>query len=453
MNETSAAVIDWLRGDLSGIRMPVHPGALRAGGADFLTRAFQASGALTADNRVTRVTRFEAWRGGSTGNKVLLSVAYENSNPALHTELFVKFSRDFEDPLRDQYRGQMESECRFGALSRASGFPIAVPVCYFADFHSESGSGILITQRIAFGVNGVERHYEKCLDYEIDGALEHYRALVTALARLAGSHRGGRLQGIVADQFPFDSSKMNVTDVAPFTERQLQNRISRLAEFICEFPELVPPSLRDPAFIPQFSRGAAQFAQHNGDIERCLRGQPDFIALCHWNANIDNAWFWRNESGALECGLLDWGHVSQMPVAMSLWGCLSAAELQIWERHLGELLTLFISEYKRSGGPSLDPDELKLHLSLHVAQMGLRWLLDVPAFVRLRVPDLAAAKNRLDTRIRLLEDVRSRLHMMTTFLSLWKLQDFSAALNQCLDQCLKGYASLLSQTTTALRNS
>ena len=29
------------------------------------------------------------------------------------------------------------------------------------------------------------------------------------------------------------------------------------------------------------------------------------IALCHWNANIDNAWFWREPDGALRCGLID----------------------------------------------------------------------------------------------------------------------------------------------------
>jgi hypothetical protein len=80
-----------------GLQIPAHSEALRVGGEFFLTEAFRASGALAADNRIVEITRLEEWPGGSTGRKVLLSVAYENPAPGLHTELFVKFSRDFSD--------------------------------------------------------------------------------------------------------------------------------------------------------------------------------------------------------------------------------------------------------------------------------------------------------------------------------------------------------------------
>ena len=32
---------------------------------------------------------------------------------------------------------------------------------------------------------------------------------------------------------------------------------------------------------------------------------PEYRCLAHPNAQIDNAMFWKNEHGALECGLLD----------------------------------------------------------------------------------------------------------------------------------------------------
>ena len=124
---TELDLIDWVAGDTLGLSIPAHPEALRAGGEAFLTEAFRAAGTLAPDNRVSRITRFEKCPGGSTGTKLLLSLAYERPEPGLHEDLFVKFSRDFDDPIRDRAAAQMELEVRFAALSRAPGFPIAVP--------------------------------------------------------------------------------------------------------------------------------------------------------------------------------------------------------------------------------------------------------------------------------------------------------------------------------------
>src|SRR3981189_181378 len=99
---------EWVRGDLLGLSIPAHSEALRIAAEAVLADAFRANGTLAADNRVVAVTRFEDWPGGSTGRKLILSVAYERPAPGLHTELFVKFSRDFSDPNRDRARYQME---------------------------------------------------------------------------------------------------------------------------------------------------------------------------------------------------------------------------------------------------------------------------------------------------------------------------------------------------------
>jgi len=37
-------------------------------------------------------------------------------------------------------------------------------------------------------------------------------------------------------------------------------------------------------------------------VRRQSQSDPKLIALCHWNANIDNAWFWRDEASVLRCG-------------------------------------------------------------------------------------------------------------------------------------------------------
>ncbi len=194
----------WVTGDHFGLSIPADPAALRAGGTAFLTRALRASGALTADNSVTQISGFQEVPGGSTGRKLLLRIEYEKPDAHAHTDLFVKFSRDLDNPIRDRGKTQMESEVLFASLSDARGFPITVPATQFADYHRDTGTGILITERIHFAANGIERQYHKCLDYEMLEPLDHYRALLTALARLIAYHRSGCLRPDQAGQFPVD---------------------------------------------------------------------------------------------------------------------------------------------------------------------------------------------------------------------------------------------------------
>ena len=120
MRPESSADDHWVTGDHFGLPIPADPAALRAGGAAFLTRAFHVSGALTAGNAVTGISRFQEVPGGSTGRKLLLRVEYDKPVASTHTDLFVKFSRDFDDPIRDRGKTQMESEILFASLSRAN---------------------------------------------------------------------------------------------------------------------------------------------------------------------------------------------------------------------------------------------------------------------------------------------------------------------------------------------
>jgi hypothetical protein len=420
----------WVRGDLSGLSIPADIQALREGGEAFLTDAFHSSGALAPDNSVARITVFEECPGGSTGRKLFLSLVYDRPAPDLPTDLFVKFSRDFDDPIRDRGKDQMESEVRFAALSRARGFPIAVPTCLFADYHAQTQTGLLITQKIPFGEGEVEPHHDKCLDDEMPEPLEHYRALVMAVARLAGTHKAGRLAGDVDALFGFDAALAAARDPIRYDARQVLNRLSRWGAFAAKHPGLVPQALADPAFIARLKADAPRFLEHERAIKRFLHADPDVIALCHWNANVDNAWFWRGEDGALRCGLMDWGRVGQMNVALALWGAFSAAEPAMLEAHLDDLLALFVAEYRAHGGPDLDVADVALHLELFVATMGLAWLMDAPALIEAWVPELDVIRDRHDPRLRQNEAARTQLHMATNFLNLWRVRDFGAALDR-----------------------
>lgn len=409
----------WVIGDQTRLPFPADPAAFRDGGVPFLSKAFQAP--------VSEITRCQEVSGGSTGRKMLLDVSYLEPQPGLHTELFVKFSRDFDDPVRDRGRTQMESEVTFASLSLTPGFPIAVPRPQFADYHRGTGTGILISKRIAFGINGIEPQYQKCLDYEMPRQADHYRALLTAVARLAGTHRSGRLPAHLTDQFPLDLRAAAVGEAPPMTADKLSRRVARLAEFADAHPHLLP-DLRSDDFLDRLAVEAPDVLRQESSIWDLLTASNDYIALSHWNANVDNAWFWTDGDGVLRCGLMDWGCVSRLNVAMAIWGAMSAAETDMWESHFDEFVRLFCDEVHASGGPKLDPDVLQRQVILYAVLMGVTWLMDVPALIRTRIRGSGAATRRTDPAIRGDESVRAPLQMLTNVLNLWASSDVGAAL-------------------------
>ncbi|MCZ8377446.1 hypothetical protein O6P37_01075 [Mycobacterium sp. CPCC 205372] len=416
----------WPTGDHLGIVFPAHIAALRDGGAAFLTEAFRAAGALDPDNRVVRVDGCDEVPGGSTGRKASLDVEYLRAGPP--TALFVKFSRDFDDPVRDHGRTQMAAEVTFATLAQAPGFPIAVPRTMFADYHGGTGTGVLITERIPFGRNGIEPQHHKCRDDELPSPQEHYRALLTALARLVGAHRSGVLPAQLTESFPVDLKAAAVGEPVPLTAGRLDRRLAALGEFARAHPALLPAGVGSPEFLGRLGEQAHEVMRREPDIWRSLACAQDHIGLCHWNANVDNAWFWRDADGTMRCGLLDWGCVSRMNVAMAIWGSLSGAETALWDDSFNELTEVFCAEVAASGGPHLDPAGLRRHVLRYTALMGITWLLGVPALVAARVPDAGPDTTRFDPRIRDDESVRAPLQMLSNVLNLWRTRDMAAAL-------------------------
>ena len=136
-----------------------------------------------------------------------------------------------------------------------------MPTGPFADDHQPSGTGVLITQRIPFGEGAIEPHYDKCLDYQMPDVVEHYRALVTTVARLAGAHKGGHLPDGVSEQFPFEFEKLTVGERVPYTPAQLQGRVVRLDEFAVKYPALLPENIRSSEFLSRLREEVARFEQ------------------------------------------------------------------------------------------------------------------------------------------------------------------------------------------------
>ena len=417
-------------GDYLGVQFPPGIETLLEQGVDFLTAAFHAAGSLSADNRVTAIIDRTEFFGGGMGRKLLLSVEYREPQPDLHNELFVKFPRDFGDPLRALFGPLMEAEVRFALLSRRQGFPIRVPKCYFADYNAATTSGILITERINYGRGRIEPCHAKCMDYLMSDPLGHYRALVHSMASLAGAHKSGALGPNVDRDFPFDPHRVDLGSRIPYTPEQLQGKLDKLRSFAAAQPQLLPAELRSSAFLDEFCSAAPLVLQHEQEIRNYLNGNPEYVALCHWNMNPDNAWFWTDDAGEIHAGLLDWGSVGQMNVAQAFFGLTCSAETGFLNAHKRELMVQFIQTYRAHGGPLIALDELELLYKFSVAVLGIAWILDAPSIVEGQIPDLGKVRDRYDPVLTDNFLARAQLQILTVFLNEWRSDDIGAALRQ-----------------------
>jgi hypothetical protein len=422
--------IDHFPGGRTGLAVPAHPGAFIASGADFLTRAFRAFGAIGPDDAVRELAGVKHCPGGSTGAKLFADLRL--SDGAVH-RLFVKFSRDFDDERRDS-RGkwEMASEVPFQWIARARGFPIAVAKPWFADYDKATGSGLVITDCVPFGAGGIEPHRRKCMDHQtLDDPIGHYRATVTALARLTAAHKAGRLAPDIDAQFPFDPATGSA-DPIRYDRAGLRAELDNCFTFARNYPHLLPPEVRTPEFLTRMERDTWRVFANEDALQRFLTGDTRLIALDHWNAHIDNCWFQRDAAGGLECGLIDWGRVGQITFGSALWGGLSAAHHDVWDHHLDELLELFVREYAAHGGPEVSADELLLHLTVHMATMGVARVLAFPEVITFRLPECSNATGPLDPMFDAVDPARNSLHIYTVFLKFWQARDFGKALDRVL---------------------
>ena len=416
--------LDFVTGDATGLAIPAHGAALLAAGPDFLTQAFRRFGAIAPDDGVARILGLEPCAGGSTGAKFFLSL--ELASGPRHT-LFLKFSRDFADERRDWQRTEMESEARFVALSRRPGFPVRVPRGWFADYHAASGTGVVITECIAYGEGGIEPHRRKCLDWQtMADPPAYYRATVSALGRLAGTHKAGRLAADVGELFPWNP-ETGSADPIRYTADELDAELERCFAFARDCPRLLPDEVREPAFLAQMRREAHRVREAESVIRDALVSNPALIALNHWNAHIDNCWFWR-EDGQLHCGLIDWGRVGQITFGAALWGGLSAAHHDVWNHHLDDLLGHFLREYAAAGGPPVALEDLRLHLNLHMAAMGVARVLAFPEIIRFRLPQCGQASGPRDAMFESVDPARNCLSVYTVFLQYWRRHPFDTAI-------------------------
>jgi hypothetical protein len=125
--------------------------------------------------------------------------------------------------------------------------------------------------------------------------------------------------------------------------------------------------------------------------------------------------------------------VGKISVAQSIMGAISGAEKWIWDDHLDELLEVFITEYARRGGPSLQLHELRTHILLLQAVAGVRYFMSAPVAIQREIPDLQGIESYRDERFARHENARIQLHMMSKMLNIWQTRQLGELVRRRID--------------------
>jgi len=256
---------------------------------------------------------------------------------------------------------------------------------------------MLITGRIKFGVPPIEPAYRKGRDDVVPDVEDHYRVLTEALAKLVAAHKTGALGYDIETDFPFPRGARNFN---PLTDAQVN--VDRLIDFVSRVaPHLFPAAATTAEFLKHW-REDLLFGLANKDaVIGYLHQDIDYTGLCHPNLNIDNAWFWRDEAGALQVGLLDWGGAGQMSIAQALSGMLMMPDPDIYLRLRREVIETFIAEYATRGGVKLDAAELMFQYkaSLYSTAIWIIVNIIVNYLPRFSDAEYATMRNRFDSRL------------------------------------------------------
>lgn len=432
------------RGMIYGMEFPWTAELLAEFGPEWLTKAMHAAGTLEIKNRVTSIHIEQTIKvtGGNNAGKFLFDVTYARQEKDLDTKLFAKvpFAMTKEtktDRISSSVYKQpsdLQEINTYRLLEWA--LPVKTPKYYFGDVSNETSNFILITARIPFagvGAGGakppgpmeVEGPYDKCKDWQLRGApQEYYVLLMQASAKIAGAHKSGRMgseEFLLGNHFNLNAFKnsweawgVNPQGCSGDDILDCRRKLDVAYRFVGQIAKpLFPEYVATDEFQDKFMRTLMKWNAYRQEIEFWKNCDPNYVALGHMNMNADNAYFWRDHDGKLDCGVIDWGGFAVNSVGHKLWWCINCADFGHVRAHLSDYVDIFIATYREWGGPELDKEVLTMMILLTALGNVNFMVAAVPnCYTMCSMEEFASITDRNDPRVA--ENVFGKSTLRTT---------------------------------------
>lgn len=385
-----------------GFEFPFTSKLLEEMGAKWLTKAFKAAETIAEDDQVTSVKNVKDFVKGGAGSKFTFEVTYRSKAASLHTRLFAKIPFPMTQQTRsdrmamsiNQQGQEMQEISTYRLLE--SRFPFRIPRYYFGDISNETTNFILITEAVPYGEKDgdyqLEPAYHKMKDVELGGPPEDYYYLLIRIgAQLAAIYKKGELAPVDLLDKVFGNSAMRPMELwgmspgnTGLKDQEFKMKIAMGADFVGSIAkELFPPECTTDAFLIKYQTVLSKVNAYTAEARYWCNRNEDYIAWTHINLNVDNVFFWRDERGKLDAGVLDWGGVTCDSVGYKLWWWLYCCEYEFLTAHIDGLLQYFVDVYREHCGIELSKDELKLQFILSAMLQGIGVLGAVPLIYRM----------------------------------------------------------------------
>merc|ERR1712194_175275 len=130
-------------------------------------------------------------------------------------------------------------------------------------------------------------------------------------------------------------------------------------------PHLMTGFARDAENLKRFAEDIESMApKFFGPIVHYHSTPSLWMGATHPNCQLDNAYYWHDEHGTMDCGLFDWSIFQRMSIPFALGNCAGTMGAGLYAAHEDGLLKLFCDEHERYGGKRLDLEELRLRMTL-----------------------------------------------------------------------------------------
>jgi len=305
-----------------------------------------------------------------------------------------------------------------------SALPVKTPRFYYGDISNETSNYILITERVPFAEIGgrragelqafeVEGPYEKCKDFQLRGpAREYYLLIMEKLGVIAGAHKAGKMgsedhlkQSVSTP--PADPARPEMWGLnpqGPSGEQpgKCRKKLEAGAKFFSDTAKVIfPDYAAGEAFKSKFTAVMMKMSAYTSEIFYWQHCNPDYLALGHQNLNMDNAYFWRDGDGKLDCGLFDWGGFGySLGMPRKIWWCLNCSDFDDTKAHLQEYISTFVEKYHEHGGPLLDHGTMWRGVILSAMQCLMIMVASVPDCLKMcPAKEWATIRGRDDPKI------------------------------------------------------
>jgi len=374
---------------------------------------------VSFDVKAEDVTKQDAENAkwGGAGIKILLQVEYK-SGPGDNTEgMFIKMPHEFTGK-NERYKNSVSSfgmdwsEVTFYNVfgGRFGELPFKSPKMYFCDMSRKTTNFINCVERIPYAKTGtmeigIGEYYpapEKYKDWALpNNGVDLYYAHARALAQFFGWHKMIRektfqverifcdegsfgfkchVWGLIGSAGPYNSRERDAAFVQMLTTDPgmmgaaagmgfppptAQGFQDMCMEFLTNTaPQAFPKEFQEKKFLDKFSKEANEMGKYCAEMQFYMFAMPEYFALCHPNAQVDNAFYWKDEAGEVKCGLLDWGGISHNTIPSCLGNGWMGAEPEVMEEHEEKLVQLFIDEYAKITGFKFDLEDLRMSMKL-----------------------------------------------------------------------------------------